>query len=70
MIKYGKHKSGSSKLHPHNKCGICGADNISVARERSQVKQSFNKYPVIKFAEAREVINPLDLQGQQGGKDG
>lgn len=44
MIKYGKHKSGSSKLHPHNVCGICGADNISVAKERSQVQQDLNKY--------------------------
>ena len=58
MIKYGKHKSGSSKLHPHNVCGICGADNISIARERSQVRQELGKYTCIEAWPGVYVVYP------------
>ena len=35
MLPYGSRKRGP-KLHPHNKCGICGENKVVKARERSK----------------------------------
>ena len=40
MIPYGKKKGGSSKIHPHNECGVCSeaSDNIIKKRGRKGSK--------------------------------
>lgn len=39
MQRYGKHKRGSAKLHPHNECGICSENHVSKSNERFESKQ-------------------------------
>lgn len=42
-LPYGAFKSGSSKIHPHNECGICGLDIVNKRRERREAKEEIYK---------------------------
>lgn len=42
-LPYGIFKTGSSKIHPHNECGICGVDKISKKAERRKAKEEIDK---------------------------
>ena len=39
MIQYGNYKRGSSKLHPHDKCGVCSEKTISKKAVRRRGKE-------------------------------
>jgi len=39
MIRYGNYKRGSSKLHPHNECGVCSEKTISKKAARRKGKE-------------------------------
>ncbi len=39
MIAYGKRKTGSGKIHPHNECGICGESKIVKNREKAEERK-------------------------------
>lgn len=36
MQAYGKKKGGSSKLHPHNECGVCSEASNNVIKNRER----------------------------------
>ena len=40
MQAYGKRKRGSSKIHPHNECGLCSENNISKKTERQEAMKN------------------------------
>jgi hypothetical protein len=43
MIPYGKIKRGSSKLHPHNECGICSEQSINKKRARQRLAKQIKE---------------------------
>lgn len=43
MIQYGKRKRGSSKVHPHNECGICSEIRVSKKRERQRARKEIKE---------------------------
>lgn len=55
---YGMKKRGSSKVHSHNKCGVCSERNISKKAERFQAKRMIT-------AETTEDATQNSLGGEQ-----
>jgi len=43
MIAYGKRKTTSGKIHPHNECSICAEKNICKKTERRKAKEDIKK---------------------------